>query len=119
MTKSVLVIVRQGPYGTNNAREALDAALTSAVFELDVAMLFLSDAVFQLIGDQSPAAIGQKNLSANLQVLPMYDVEKLYVCAEALQQRNLAEQNLKIPAEILDQQARQALIDQFDVVLNF
>jgi len=116
---SFLIINRRAPYTSNHAREGLDAALTAAVFEQPVAMLFMSDGVYQLLKDQQPGAIGQKNLSANLQVLPMYDIEKLYVCSQALAERGLTEAQLVVPVEVLDGDAINALIKQQDRVLTF
>ncbi|MBY4677193.1 sulfurtransferase complex subunit TusC [Marinobacterium arenosum] len=118
-TKSFLIINRRPPYASNLAREALDSALTVAVFEQPVAILFLSDAVYQLLPDQQPAAIGQKSLAANLQVLPMYDIEQLYVSARALAERGLSTDQLAVPVTELDDDAVQTLIKQHDVVLNF
>lgn len=117
--KSILVITRQAPYGNNSAREALDAALTGAIFEQDVAMLFMSDAIFQLLPNHNPAQLGQKNLSSNLQVLPMYDIEKLFVCSDALQQRNISDSELAVAAQPLTLEQIPELIQQYDVVLNF
>jgi len=116
---SFLIINRRAPYASNQAREGLDAALTAAIFEQDVSMLFLSDAVYQLLKAQQPDAIGQKNLSANLQVLPMYDIDKLYVCAEALATRGLSVGQLVVPVEVLDKAQINALIKQQDRVLTF
>ncbi len=116
---SFLIINRRAPYASNQAREGLDAALTAAVFEQSVSMLFLSDGVYQLLKEQQPAAIGQKTLSANLQVLPMYDIDKLYVCAQAMAERNLSTDQLVVPVELLDKHAINALIKQQDRVLTF
>ena len=116
---SFLIINRRAPYASNHAREGLDAALTAAVFEQPVAMLFLSDGVYQLLENQNPSSIGQKNLSANLQVLPMYDIEKLYVCEQALAERGLSKAQLVVPVEVLDADGINALIKQQHRVLTF
>lgn len=116
---SFLIINRRAPYASNHAREGLDAALTAAVFEQPVAMLFQSDAVYQLLKNQQPTAIGQKNLSANLQVLPMYDIDRLYVCGQAMAERGLTEDQFVVPVEVLDGPQISTLIKQFNRVLTF
>jgi len=118
-SKSFLIVSRRAPYASNHAREALDAALTAAIFEQDVAMLFLSDGVYQLLNNQQPGTIGQKNLGANLQVLPMYDIEKLYVSKRALDERSLTTDQLVVPVQALDDAEINTLIKQQDLVLNF
>lgn len=118
-SKRFLIISRRPPYGSSHARDALDTALTTAVFEQPVAILFQGDGVFQLLGDQQPGGVQQKNLAATLSALPMYDVDRLYVCARALSERGLKADDLVLPVEPLDAAAIAALIRNHDVVMNF
>ena len=77
--KSLLVISRQPPSALA-AREALDLALAAAAFGVPVSMLFMDAGVLQLLPGQESALIEQKPLAANLQALPMFGVEDVYVC---------------------------------------
>ena len=117
--KSFLLICRHAPYGQSLAREALDVALTAATFDQPVAMLFMGDGVLQLVKSQRPAAIAQKALDKQLAALPLYDVETIYVEAEALLARGLTPADLALPVQALhgDDIARQ--IDAHDIVLGF
>jgi len=119
MSKSVLIVNRKPPYGSSAPREALDVALTCGVFEQPVSMLFLGDAVFQLLKGQQPDAIAQKNISANLSVLPMYDIDQLYVSASALATHKLDAADLILPVTALADEQIAPLFAQHDVVLNF
>jgi len=119
MKKSFLLICRRAPYGQSLAREALDVALTAATFDQQVAMLFLGDGVLQLLKGQQPAAIAQKALDKQLAALPLYDIEMVYVEAEALQQRGLALSDLALPAQALSADAIAEQINMHDVVLGF
>ena len=117
--KSFLLINRQAPYGSSAARDALDVALTASVFEQDISLLFLADGVFQLLKDQQPQGIGQKNLAANLSALPMYDIDQIFVSASAMKERGLDKAQLSLPAELLDDQQIAALISRHDQVMSF
>ncbi len=117
--KRFLVISRRPPYGSSHARDALDTALTTAVFEQPVAMLFVDDGVFQLIQGQQPAGIQQKNLGATLSALPLYDIEHLYVCTRALRERGLSAEQCVLPVQPLDKAGIAQLIRHHDVVLSF
>ena len=117
--KSFLLINRQAPYGSSAARDALDVALTASVFEQDISLLFLADGVFQLLQDQQPQGIQQKNISANLSALPMYDIDQIFVSASALKARGLKKEQLSLPAELLDDQQIAALISRHDQVMSF
>lgn len=117
--KKILIINRRAPYGRSNARDSLDVALTCGVFELPVSVLFADDGVFQLIGDHQAKGIGQKNLSATLAALPMYDIDQLYVCQDSMKQQGLSESDLANNPTTLDRDAIQQLIRDHDVVLTF
>lgn len=117
--KSFLIINRKAPYGSSAARDALDVALTISVFEQRLSLLFIEDGVLQLLPEHNAAAIGQKNLSANLAMLEMYDIDQLYVCSHALQQRGICPADIKLNITLLDQRGIAALIKQQDQVLSF
>ena len=116
--KSMLIISRQAPWTGPNAREALDIALAGGAFDLPLGMLFLDDGVFQLVAAQQPTTLQQKDLTANLQALPLFGVESLYASARSLQERGLDSAALNLTVEVLDDSALTALIDRFDQVLT-
>jgi len=118
MSKSLLIISRQAPWAGPNAREALDIALAGGAFDLPIGMLFLDDGVFQLVPAQQPADLQQKDLTANLQALPLFGVEALYAASRSLQERGLHGQPLNLPVETLDDAALTALLDRYDQVIT-
>lgn len=118
MAKSMLIITRSAPWAGPAAREALDIALAGGAFDLPLAMLFLDDGVFQLANSQAPARLQQKDLTANLQALPLFGVESLYACAHSLSQRGLAADSLNLPVEVLDDAALRTLIGRHDQVIT-
>ncbi len=115
---SFLIISRAAPYGSAAAREALELALACALFDREVAILLLDDAVFQLLPDQSPAGISQKNLGAMQQSLPLYDVEKIYVCQQSVETRGLDAQTLALPVIPVDPQNLKALLREYEAIIN-
>ncbi|MEK1906755.1 MAG: DsrE family protein, partial [Pseudomonas sp.] len=65
-----------------------------------------------------PGTLQQKDLTANLQALPMFGVEALYVASRSLSERGLAEQPLALPVENLDDTELTLLIDRYDQVIT-
>jgi tRNA 2-thiouridine synthesizing protein C len=116
--KQFLVITSSAPYGSAQAREATDLALATALFDQKVSLLFQGDGVFQLLTDQNPASIEQKNLSAMQQALPLYDVEDLFYCAESLQERGIDQNRLTLPAKALSRSEIAQLIRQQDHIFH-
>jgi tRNA 2-thiouridine synthesizing protein C len=118
MSKSLLIISRHAPWSGPGAREALDIALAGGAFDLPIGLLFLDDGVFQLNCAQQPDKLQQKDLSANLQALPMFGVEALYVSQRSLEERGLHDQPSSLAVERLDDAGLSALIDRYDQVIT-
>ena len=94
-TKKFLYVNRKAPYGTIYALESLEVVLIGAAFEQDVSLAFLDDGVFQLTKGQNTDGIGVKNFSPTFRALGDYDVTKLYVEQESLDERGLSESDLQ------------------------
>ncbi len=118
MAKSLLLVSRQAPWSGLAAREALDLVLAGGAFDLPLGMLFLDDGVFQLLATQQPAALQQKDVGANLQALPLFGIEALYVSRRSLQERGLLDQPLRIAAEPLDDPELSRLFARYDQVIT-
>ena len=118
MTRSLLIISRQAPWSGPSAREALDLVLAGGAFELPLGMLFLDDGVFQLAAAQQAASVEQKDLTANLQALPLFGIDALFAARRSLSERNLAESALALPVEILDDAGLRTLINRYDHVIT-
>lgn len=93
--KKFLYVNRKAPYGTIYALESLEVVLIGAAFEQDVSLAFLDDGVFQLTKGQNTDGIGIKNFSPTFRALGDYDVTKLYVEKESLEERGLTEDDLQ------------------------
>ncbi len=94
-TKKFLYVNRKAPYGTIYALESLEVVLIGAAFEQDVSLAFLDDGVFQLTKDQNTDTIGVKNFSPTFRALGDYEVTKLYVEKESLEERGLEPSDLQ------------------------
>ena len=115
--KSLLVISRQPPSALA-AREALDLALAAAAFGVPVSMLFMDAGVLQLLPGQESALIEQKPLAANLQALPMFGVEDVYVCHHSLPERGLQPGRFLLTAKAVDSAEIASLLDHHDQVVT-
>ena len=119
MAKSLLLISRQAPWSGPGAREALDIVLAGGAFDLPIGLLFLDDGVFQLSAGQNAKAVQQKDLSANLQALPMFGVDDLFVCGDSAAERGLDPKVLSLEAaQVLSAGEITALIDRYDQVIT-
>jgi len=87
--KKFMYLNRRAPYGTIYAWESLEVVLIGAAFDQDVSLAFLDDGVYQLVKGQDTSGVDMKNFSPTYQALGDYDVTKLYVEKESLEERGL------------------------------
>lgn len=131
--KRFLYVNRKAPYGTVYALEALEVVLISAAFEQDVSLAFLDDGVYQIMKGQETSGIGMKNFSPTYRALGDYDITKLYVEQESLDERGLKPEDLmqityedenedfaeKPAVRIVSRSELAEIMAQQDVLLNF
>lgn len=85
---------RRSSFGTVYAIESLEVVLIAAAFEQDVSLAFIDDGVYQIVEGQNADGIGMKNFSKTFHALGDYEINKLYVSAESLEQRGLSSNDL-------------------------
>ncbi len=88
--KKFMYINRRAPHGTIYAWESLEVVLIGAAFDQDVSVAFIDDGVYQLLKKQDTSEIETKNFSPTYAALGDYDVTKLYVEQESLEERGLS-----------------------------
>lgn len=113
-----LYLLRQAPYQSALAREALDMVLATAAFDQHVQLLFIHDGVFQLQDNQQANLLAHKNIEKTLQAFALYDIEDIYYCTSSIEQRGLDPQHIYQAAQAIDLAACQALIQQADKVIS-
>ncbi|MGA1562389.1 MAG: sulfurtransferase complex subunit TusC [Gammaproteobacteria bacterium] len=132
--KKFLYVNRRAPYGTIYALESLEVVLIGAAFDQDVSLLFADDGVFQIKKDQDTnQGSGFKNFSSTYKALGDYDVNKLYVEKESLEERGLTVDDLmeltyededddwaeKSSIRLVSRAEVKALMEEQDVILSF
>jgi len=86
---------RKAPYGTIYALESLEVVLIAAAFDQDISLVFADDGVYQLTNNQETDGIGMKNFSKTYSALGDYDIKKIYVEKESLDERGLTADDLQ------------------------
>lgn len=118
--KKILFISRHAPYGSSLAKDALDALLAASAYDQALSLLFMDDGVFQLLANQNPQDIAQKSFAAILPVLPIYEINSIYVHHESLIKRQITINELVLDSvQIIDSGAISSLLAQQDQLLSF
>ena len=132
-SKKFLYVNRKAPYGTVYALESLEVVLIGAAFEQDVQLLFMDDGVFQITKGQDTKGIENKNFSPTYTALGDYDITKIYVSQESMDERGLTLDDLmhltyededddwaeKDSIKVVTNAEIAALMEEQDVILSF
>jgi tRNA 2-thiouridine synthesizing protein C len=133
IVKKFCYLNRKAPYGTIYALESLEVVLIAAAFDQDISLVFADDGVYQLTKNQDTDGIGMKNFSKTYSALGDYDIKKIYVEKESLDERGLTADDLqalvyededddwaeKNSLFVVDRAELTSIIDAQDVVLSF
>lgn len=119
-TLRLLLLVRTPPYADWRAQEALDVALTASILEQEVCLLYMDDAVYQLLDRQQAHLLQRNSANAPVAGLRFYDIRQIFVCAESLAERGLALAHLsaEIEPQALDGAALKKLMAAQDQILS-
>ncbi|XTZ38773.1 sulfurtransferase complex subunit TusC [Salmonella enterica] len=118
--KRVAFVFTSAPHGSSSGREGLDALLATSALTDDIGVFFIGDGVFQLLADQRPAAILARDYIATFKILPLYDIDKCWLCAASLRERGLGnEAEFVLPAQPLEPDALREQLDEYNVVMTF
>ena len=117
--KSVAIINTNAPLSKANAKDALDVALIFGSYEQSVSLYFQGDGVYQLIAEQQPEKVQQKDFLKTFAALEFYDIENIYVCHHSLIQRGLADNFSIENVQILNRNDFSTSLHQHQTILRF
>ena len=114
-------LFRTAPHGNAISREGLDALLAATAFcdEEDIGVFFIDDGVLNLLDEQNPELLLQKDFIRTFKLLDLYDIEQRFVCADSLDQYNLQTEQLIISAEKIDRTSLINKLSQAEKVFTF
>ena len=114
-------LFRTAPHGNAISREGLDALLAATAFcdEEEIGVFFIDDGVLNLLDEQNPEVLLQKDFIRTFKLLDLYDIEQRFVCADSLDQYNVQTEQLIISAEKIDRTSLINKLRQAEKVFTF
>ncbi|PCE68703.1 sulfurtransferase complex subunit TusC [Salinivibrio sp. YCSC6] len=107
------------PHGSASGREGLDALLATSAFCETISVFFIGDGVMQLIDGQRPSAVLSRDYIASFKMLPLCDVEDIYICQASLMARGMGDAARVLTGEVLEREHIQAKLARCDRILHF
>ena len=94
-------------------------ALANAVFEQSVDLLFLGDGVLQLLPHQDGQQLNIKSRGRQLASLPLYDINTVYVDAQAAARFQLDISGTPLSARLITPQQVHTMMVAYHHLLSF
>lgn len=118
--KKIAFVFTTMPHGNASGREGLDALLATSALTEDIHVFFISDGVCQLLKNQHPNEVLARDYISTFKILPLYDIDNIYLCHASLQERGLSENgSWVVTPKILNAQEIAAKLAECEVVLKF
>ena len=97
--KKVMITVRKAPHGSIYVHEAIEVMFIVASYGMDLSVVFMDDGVLALKSGQDTSELGIKGFMASMGALIDFEVEKVYVDRQSMQDRNMTEADLVVIGE--------------------
>ena len=114
----ILYIAACDPYARPRAQTLLDALLVAASFGAQVSVLFQGHGLLQLLPEQEAILIDRRSLSAQLDALPLFDVEALYADHTDARRLHIDASSSRVDVQWLEPEAIASLIAAHDQVIR-
>jgi tRNA 2-thiouridine synthesizing protein C len=114
----ILYIAASDPYSSQRAQTLLDALLVAASFGVQVSLLFQGHGLLHLLPDQEAARLDRRSLGAQLDALPLFDVEAIYADHSDAQRLQLDLSSSSVSVQWLEPSAIASLITAHDQVIR-
>ncbi|HHF5488491.1 TPA: sulfurtransferase complex subunit TusC [Haemophilus influenzae] len=117
----IAFLFRTSPHGTSISREGLDAILAATAFcePNDIGIFFINDGVLNLIENQQPEIIQQKDFIRTFKLLDLYDVEQSFICTASLQKFKLDNRELILSCEKINRSLLLEKLNQAEKLFTF
>lgn len=99
--KHAVIVFQSPPHGKSSGREGQDLVLAMSSFFDGMSVVFARDGITQLLLEQQPAVILQRNYSKTFKLFNMYDINNVYVVEEDLKELGLKTEDLIIGTKLL------------------
>lgn len=115
----MLFVFQHSPYGSNHAREGIEALLAALAFDQNPKALFMGDGVYQLLKNQCNTRHAGKNHEKLISSLEIYGLNEIHVESAALNSRNLNQDSLAGRTTLATPKDIATLLSNTNHVLSF
>ena len=97
--KKIMFTVRKAPHGTIYVYEGLEVKLIMAAYDADISVVFMDDGVYALKQGQNTDELGVKGFEKTYGVFVDYEIEKVFVDRQSMEERGMTVDDLLVIGE--------------------
>ncbi|MEO5347520.1 MAG: DsrE family protein [Magnetococcus sp. YQC-9] len=97
--KKIMFTVRKPPHGSIYVYEGLEVKLIMAAYDADISVVYMDDGVFAVKQGQNTKDLGIKGFEATYGALVDYEITKVYVDRQSMEDRGMTEDDLLVIGE--------------------
>ncbi|MDG2916252.1 sulfurtransferase complex subunit TusC [Bisgaard Taxon 10/6] len=114
-------VFKSAPHGTARAREGLDALLAATAFtkEEDIDVFFMGEGVLNLLVEQEPENILQRDVAEAFKVLDVYDINNRYLCLDSIMDFGVSDKECALVCEPLEREELLKKLQSAEKVMTF
>jgi tRNA 2-thiouridine synthesizing protein C len=115
--KKIMFTVRKAPHGSIYVYEGLEVKLIMAAYDADISVVFMDDGVFAVKSGQDTKELGIKGFAATYGVLVDYEISKVFVDRQSMEERGMTQADLLVIGEDEDteEELRPTVIDASEI----
>ncbi len=115
----IALVLQQSAFTSAIAREAHDMLLALAAVEHQLTVIYLGEAVLQLVPTAVNASLGCKDFTPGQKLFGLYDIDQLLVSRDACQQYQLSADDFRVPVQLCAMAELQQQLSQQQHILRF
>jgi tRNA 2-thiouridine synthesizing protein C len=115
----IALVLQQSAFTSALAREAHDMLLALAAVEHQLTVIYLGEAVCQLLPTAVHANLGCKDFTPGQKLFGLYEIEQLLVSSDACLQYRLTADHFRVPVQLCSMAELQQQLSQQQHILRF
>lgn len=117
--KPILIIHTKSGLNDLSGKEALDMSLILASYDQQVQLLFMQHGVTQVLAQQQPEQVQQKDYISTFKALELYDVDDVFACQSSLDNLVISSDQLLSNVIVLSTEEINSLVENAQQVFVF
>ncbi|MBF0134850.1 MAG: DsrE family protein [Magnetococcus sp. DMHC-1] len=97
--RKIMFTVRKPPHGSIYVYEGLEVKLIMAAYDADISVVFMDDGVYAMKAGQDTTELGIKGFEKTYGVLVDYEISKVFVDRQSMEERGMTEEDLLVIGE--------------------